>query len=332
MIQASKLLNQTRCVLQAKQYSPQTEKIYLDWIYRFLLYRRDKDSKSELNSMGGADNEGVGKFLTFLAEERDVSAATQHQALQAIGFLFREVLQTPVANFNFVRVKPQKKYPAIMNRSEVAQVLDQLTGDTWLMASLLYGGGLRLQECVLLRYRDLDFLHHQIRVGGYGDITQRNTLLPGCLEAHLKRQLEKVRIQWEENQLIGDFVGAALPQGYEIMHPGSARELGWQYVFPSRNLCIKSGTNQLRQHHRSESYFQKAVKRAIRQAQITKHASCHTFRHSFATHLLEDGYDVHTVKELLGHKDIRTTMMYTHLLNREQYQVRSPLDMLTEVY
>ena len=216
----------------------------------------------------------------------------------------------------------------MFSRSEAQNVLLNLHGEFYLMASLLYGSGLRLTECMKLRIKDIDFDLNEIIVrAGKGD-NDRRTLLPLILIPQLRRQIEKARIILEENMLLKGFAGASMPEALERKYLNAPKELAWQYIFPSRKPAIDPRSGKLKQHHRHESLLQKKVKNAIRKSQITKNASCHTFRHSFATHLLEDGYDIRTVQELLGHKDVRTTMIYTHVLNRNKFNVRSPLDML----
>ena len=273
--------------------------------------------------MGGME---IAEFLTFLANDRKVSASTQNQALNAIVFLYKKVLQIPLDAFNFRQARTGKRLPVVLSRDEVQSVLANLHGEFHLMASLLYGSGLRLSECMKLRIKDIDFDLHEIIVrAGKGD-NDRRTLLPRILIPQLKRQIEKARIRMEENMLMEGFTGASMPQAMERKYPAAPKELAWQYVFPSREPALDPRSGSLKQHYRHESFLQKEIKKAMRMAQITKNASCHTFRHSFATHLLEDGYDIRTVQELLGHKDVRTTMVYTHVLNRNKFNVRSPLD------
>ncbi len=273
--------------------------------------------------MGGKE---IAQFLTYLAAERKVSASTQNQALNALAFLYKRVLNTRLDHFNFRPARIGRRLPVVLSREEVHQVLSNLQGEYQLMASLLYGSGLRLMECLNLRVKDMDFAMREIIVrGGKGD-HDRRTILPGLLVSRLNTQIEQARLRLEENLHLPGFRGASLPEALERKYPGAARELGWQYIFPARKPAMDPRSGWLKQHYRHESYSQKAVKKAVRQLQICKNASCHTFRHSFATHLLEDGYDIRTVQELLGHKDVRTTMIYTHVLNRNKFNVRSPLD------
>lgn len=274
--------------------------------------------------MGG---EEVGEFLTYLAVKRKVSASTQNQALNALVFLYKQVQKIPLDGFDFKHSRVGKRLPVVFSRDETQKVLSCLQGEFYLMASLLYGSGLRLTECLKLRIKDIDFNLNEIIVrGGKGD-EDRRTILPRLLIPQLTRQIEKTKIKLEENMSVKNFAGAAIPGALEKKYPNAPKELAWQYIFPSRKLAIDPITGKLKQHYRNGSFLQKEVKNAIRKANVTKHASCNTFRHSFATHLLENGYDIRIVKELLGHKDVRTTMKYTHLLNRNKFNVRSPLDM-----
>jgi len=282
--------------------------------------------------MGGKE---ISEFLTNLAVERKVSASTQNQALNALVFLYKKVLKIPLDNFDFKKARIGKRLPVVLSRDEIHKVLSNLQGEFHLMASILYGGGLRISECLNLRVSDIDFGLNEIIVrGGKGD-NDRRTILPNLIVPQLNRQVEKARIRLEENLLVKGFAGASMPEALERKYPNAPKELAWQYIFPARNPAIDPRSGRLKQHYRHESFLQKAVKNAVRKSQITKNASCHTFRHSFATHLLEDGYDIRTVQELLGHKDVRTTMIYTHVLNRNKYNVQSPLDTLAfskEVY
>ena len=273
--------------------------------------------------MGGKEIVG---FLTNLAVERKVSASTQNQALNALVFLYKKVLKIPLDNFDFKKARIGKRLPVVLSRDEIHMVLSYLQGEFHLMASILYGGGLRLSECLNLRVTDIDFGLNEIIVrGGKGD-NDRRTILPNLIVPQLNRQLEKARLRLEENMLLIGFRGASIPEALERKYPNAPKELAWQYIFPARNPAIDPRSGSLKQHYRHESFLQKAVKNAVRKSQITKNASCHTFRHSFATHLLEDGYDIRTVQELLGHKDVRSTMLYTHVLSRNKYNVQSPLD------
>lgn len=315
----SVFLDRVRGVIRASQFSYSTEKSYVGWIYRYIIFH----GKRHPLEMG---NKEVEAFLTHLAVERKVSASTQNQALNALVFLYKKVLKSPLGDMAFKNSRAGKRIPVVFSRGEVNQVLSNLHGEYHLMASLLYGGGMRLSECLNLRIKDVDFELNELVVRGGKWDRDRRTILPGLLEPQLRIQMEKVRIRFEENLLLPGFRGASMPEALERKYPGAPKELMWQYVFPSRKPALDPRTGTLRQQHRHESYLQKAVKSAIGKSQVTKNASCHTFRHSFATHLLEDGYDIRTVQELMGHKNVNTTMIYTHVLNRNKYNVRSPLD------
>jgi integron integrase len=317
----SAFMDLVREVIRTNHFSYSTEKTYISWIYRFIVYHH----KRHPEEMGGKE---IADFLTSLAVESKVSASTQNQALNALVFLYKKVLKIPLTDFDFAHASIGKRLPVVLSRDETHRVISNLQGEFHLMASILYGGGLRLMECIQLRVKDIDFDLHEIIVRGGKGNNDRRTILPRSLIPQLKRQTEKARIRLEENMLVKGFVGASVPGALERKYPNAPKELGWQYIFPARKPAIDPLSGRLKQHYRHESFLQKAVKQAVGKAQITKNASCHTFRHSFATHLLEDGYDIRTVQELLGHKDVRTTMIYTHVLNRNKFNVQSPLDSL----
>jgi integron integrase len=318
-MKGSKLLDHVREVIRTHHFSYSTEKTYINWIYRYIIFNNKRHPKE----MGGQE---IADFLTNLAVERKVSASTQNQALNALVFLYRKVLKIPLDDFDFKHSRIGKRLPVVFSRDETQKVFSNLQGEFQLMASILYGSGLRLTECLKLRVEDIDFDLNEIIVrAGKGD-NDRRTILPSLLIPQLKRQIEKARLRLEENLLVNRFAGASMPEALERKYPNAPKELAWQYIFPARKPAIDPRSGTLKQHYRHESFLQKAVKNAVRKSQITKNASCHTFRHSFATHLLEDGYDIRTVQELLGHKDVRTTMIYTHVLNKNKYNVQSPLD------
>ena len=318
----SVFLNHVREVIRTNQLSYSTEKTYISWIYRFIVFH----GKRHPDEMGGKE---IADFLTNLAAERKVSASTQNQALNALVFLYKRVLKIPLENFDFMHAKIGKRLPVVLGRDEAFRLISSLEGEFHLMASLLYGGGLRLSECLNLRVKDIDFGLNEIIVRGGKGNNDRRTILPGVLVPQLNFQIEKTRLRLEENLMLKGFRGASIPEGLVRKYPNAPMELAWQYIFPSRKPAIDPRSGLLKQHYRHESYLQKAVKSAIRKAQINKSASCHTFRHSFATHLIEDGYDIRTVQELLGHTDVRSTMIYTHVLNRNKYNVQSPLDSMS---
>ena len=316
----SPFLNQVRDVIRTNHFSYSTEKSYVNWVYRFIIFH----GKRHPGEMGERE---IAEFLTNLAVVKEVSSSTQNQALNALVFLYKKVLKTPLDDLAFSYSRIGRRIPVVFSREEAHRVISFLLGEPRLMGSILYGSGLRLNECLQLRVKDIDFSLSEIIVrAGKGD-NDRRTILPDLLIPHLRRQIEKTRLHLEENMQIKGFAGASLPEALKRKYPNAAKELAWQYIFPSRKPVIDDRSGELIQHHRHESYLQKAVKHAVKSAQITKNASCHTFRHSFATHLLEDGYDIRTIQELLGHKDIRTTMVYTHVLNRNKFNVQSPLDL-----
>ena len=316
-----RLLESVRAALRLRHYSRRTEEAYVDWIRRFVL----ACGKRHPGEMGAAEVTG---FLSALATSGRVSASTQNQALAAILFLYREVLgrQLPWLD-DIVRAKKPRRLPVVLTREEVAAVLKHLEGVPRLMAMLLYGSGLRLLECARLRVKDEDFASNQILVrAGKGD-KDRTTMLPAVAKAGLARHLDRVKEQHHRD--LGAGAGRVeLPGALARKYPNAGREWGWQWFFPATRLYRDAETGEQRRHHLHESVLQRAVRQAVFRARLTKPASCHTLRHSFATHLLEDGYDIRTVQELLGHKDVSTTMIYTHVLNRGWGAVRSPADRL----
>ncbi|PZR76334.1 MAG: integron integrase [Chthoniobacterales bacterium] len=321
-----KLLEQVRDVMRLKHYSLRTEQTYCEWIERFIRFHRLRHPR-EL-----AEPE-VTEFLTDLARNGRVAASTQNQALSALLFLYKQVLKQEIGWLDGVEraTKPQR-LPVVLTRDEVRKVLAQLQGTSRLMAGLLYGSGLRLLECMRLRVKDVDFGYARITVRDGKGAKDRITMLPVNLAAALERHLVKVKALHEED-LEGGGGAVHLPHALARKYPNAEREWVWQYLFPSPRLSVdprSRGTEApptLRQrHHLDESWLQQAVKKAVRASGIAKPASCHTFRHSFATHLLENGYDIRTVQELLGHKDVSTTMIYTHVLNNPGLGVKSPLD------
>ena len=270
----------------------------------------------------------VNRFLTHLAVNEKVAASTQNQALCAILFLYKHVLNRELGDFGkIVWSKKPKRLPVVFTREEVKAVLSHLSGTNWIMAMLLYGSGLRVTECLSLRVKDIDFGYNQIVVRDSKGEKYRITILPENVKKPLKEHLEKVK-KIHQVDLKAGYGTVYLPHALKRKYPNANREWGWQYVFPASKLSVDPRSGIRRRHHLHETVLQRAVKAAIRKAGITKHASCHTFRHSFATHLLEAGYDIRTVQELLGHKDVRTTMIYTQVLNKGDLGVRSPADFL----
>lgn len=320
MLNTSNILDRVGEVFSHKNFSKRTELAYTDWIYRFITFNHKKHP----DEFGEND---AAHFLSFLATNKNISAATQKQALNAVGFLYRNIFKTPLKNIDFKHVKSEKKWPAILSREEIDQILSALSGEKKLMVSLLYGSGLQLMECLNLRIKDVDFENNSLTVYDLNGKTCRHTLIPQLLKPHLKRQIEKAKIRFEENVPEKNFSGATLPAGIEKKEPGVALKTEWQYIFPSAKLAADRVTGLLKQHHKHESFLQKTVKEAAEKSHIPKKVSCNTFRHSFAVHLLEDGYDVHAVQKLLGHKDIRTTLRYNHVITRNKLNVHSPLDL-----
>ncbi len=316
-----KLLAQVRRALRVRRYSPRTEKAYVRWVRRFVLFHGARHP-AELGS------EDVGAFLSSLAEDDGVSASTQSQAASAIRFLYRKVLGVELERIEEVtRAKAPRRLPVVLTREEVRSVLGGLRGTKRLVATLLHGSGLRLQECLTLRVKDLDFGRGEIRVRRGKGGKDRLTMLPGSAAEELAAHLESVREQHGRDLEVGAGY-VELPDAYERKSPTAAREWPWQWAFPATRIRRDPRTGRGYRHHLHPSAVQRSVKAAVRRAEIPKHATCHTFRHSFATHLLEDGYDIRTVQELLGHRDVRTTMIYTHVLNRGGLGVRSPADLL----
>jgi integron integrase len=320
-----RLIEQVRNVMRMKHYSLRTERTYWDWIERFIRFHgmRHPAEMAEVE---------VSAFLTHLAREGNVAASTQNQALSALLFLYKQVLKQDFGWLEGVeRAKKPARLPLVLMRDEVHKIFGYLQGTPRLMASLLYGSGLRLMECVRLRVKDVDFGYARITVRDGKGAKDRITMLPVNLTASFQRYLEKVKAQHEQD-LEDGFGAVYLPEALARKYPNAAREWSWQYVFPSSRISVdpRSGpggeSGLKRRHHIDESALQQAVKKAVRESGISKPASCHTLRHSFATHLLENGYDIRTVQELLGHKDVSTTMIYTHVLNKPGIGVKSPLD------
>jgi integron integrase len=314
-----RLLDRVREAIRARHYSRRTEKAYVAWVRRFILFH----GKRHPAEMGAPE---ITRFLNFLAVNRSVAASTQNQALSALLFLYREVLDQDLPWLDdLVRARRPPRLPVVLTRDEVRAIVERLSGVPRLMALLMYGVGLRLLECARLRAKDVDFQTNQLVVrSGKGD-KDRVTMLPATVKADLARHLAPVRVQHQRDVAAG--AGwVELPAALGRKYPNAGREWGWQWVFPATRFYVERTTGQRRRHHLHESVLQRAVKDAVRRAGIAKPASCHTFRHSFATHLLEDGHDIRTVQELLGHHDVSTTMIYTHVLNRGPAAMRSPAD------
>jgi integron integrase len=314
-----KLLDRVRDAIRRKHFSIRTEQAYTDWIRRFILFHK----KRHPDEMGEAE---ITQFLSHLARDGNVAASTQNQSLSALLFLYKEVLKREIGWLDKVeRAKRPARLPVVLTREEARRLFSHVDGDHRLVAGLLYGSGLRLMECVRLRIKDVDFGYLRITVREGKGGKDRMTMLPVNLAPALERHFRKVKVQHEEDLARG--LGRVfLPGAIAKKYPNAPQEWAWQYAFPSSRLSIDPRSGEKRRHHVDESVLQNAVKRAVRSAGISKPATCHTLRHSFATHLLENGYDIRTVQELLGHKDVSTTMIYTHVLNRPGMGVKSPLD------
>ncbi|MDJ0572972.1 MAG: integron integrase [Pleurocapsa sp. MO_192.B19] len=314
-----KLLSQVRDAIRLKHYSYQTEKTYVHWIKRYIFFHNKQHPKD----MGGKEIEA---FLTDLAVNQKVAASTQNQALHAILFLYKEVLRQELdLKVNAVRAKKTKYLPTVLTKEEVVAIIQQLSGVHQLLIKLLYGTGLRLSEGLNLRVKDVDFAQQQIIVRDTKGNESRVTMLPESIAEELKIHLQSVKIIHQQDLQKG-YGSVYLPFALERKYPRAKYDWIWQFVFPSVSISKDPRSGEVRRHHLHESSLQKALKQAVRKAGIQKKVGCHTFRHSFATHLLQNGYDIRTVQELLGHKDVKTTMIYTHVLNRGGRGVRSPLD------
>jgi integron integrase len=315
------LLAVARGRMRLKHLSRRTEDAYVGWIRRFVRFHGRRHPRE----LGRAQVEA---FLTHLAAERKVAASTQNQALGALLFLYRHVLGIDLGWLGSVeRPRRPKRLPVVLTAAEVAAVLARLDGTVWLVASLLYGSGLRLLECLRLRVKDLDLVRREIRVrSGKGD-RDRVTMVPACLVEALRLQVERVAALHDADSRDG-YDGVALPGALDRKKPGAARDLAWQFVFPAPKRSRDETSNLERRHHLHATVVQRAFRHAVVASGLRKAASCHSLRHSFATHLLESGHDIRTVQELLGHRSVQTTMIYTHVLNRGGLGVRSPLDRL----
>jgi integron integrase len=313
-----KLLEQVRNVIRRKHFSIRTEQAYTDWIRRFILFHHKRHPRE----MAEAE---VTEFLTHLARDGNVAASTQNQALSALLFLYKEVLKQEIGWLEGVeRPKKPARLPVVLTRDEVHKVFSHLHGTARLMV-VRYGSGLRLMECVRLRVKDVDLAYLRIAVRDGKGAKDRVTMLPVNLAESIQRHLAKVRAQHDQDLAEG-FGMVHLPTALERKYPNANRQWAWQYVFPSSRIAVDPRSGKKQRHHMAESVLQRALKEAVVASGITKLATCHSLRHSFATHLLENGYDIRTVQELLGHKDVSTTMIYTHVLNKPGLGVRSPLD------
>ena len=316
-----RLLDQVRARIRVKHYSIRTEQAYVDWIRRFIRHFGKRHPKD----MGA---EEISAFLSHLAVVGHVSASTQNQAKSALLFLYKEVLALELPWLNKVEsAKAPKRLPVVLTRDEVMAVLSRLEGSHSLIARLLYGTGLRIMECLRLRVKDIDFACGEILVRDGKGAKDRVTMLPESLASALQAHLVRVR-ELHRQDVEAGHGEVYLPYALDRKYPSAGREWMWQYVFPSASLSVDPRTGIVRRHHVQDQAVQRAIRQAVRDAGVNKPATPHTLRHSFATHLLESGYDIRTVQELLGHSDVSTTMIYTHVLNRGGRGVASPLDRL----
>ena len=314
-----KLLDEVRDFIRMKHYSIRTEEAYLSWIKRYILFHNKRHPKE----MGKPEIEA---FLSHLATDLNVASSTQNQAFNALLFLYEQFFKTDLPDdIDSIRAKKPRRLPVVMTKEESMKVISAMTGEYQLMAKILFGCGLRAMECLRLRVKDLDFQMNQIIVWDGKGSKDRVTVFPESIQPVLQEHLKHVKIL-HENDLKDGYGKVYLPYALERKYPRANIEWGWQYVFPAQNLSDDPRTGIKRRHHVHESSLQKAVKKAVGMAGIHKPVSTHTFRHSFATHLLKEGYDIRTVQELLGHEDLSSTMIYTHVLNKGGMGVRSPLD------
>ncbi len=314
------IIDKSRNTLRFKQYTYKTEKTYLGWINRYCQWCQRQSSASAMSS-----EDKIRHYLTHLANDRHVAASTQNQALNAIVFLYGQVLGKDLNNFaDFARAKKPRTLPTVLSIPEASRLIDHLTGIHWLAGSLLYGAGLRLFECLRLRIQDVDFDQHSITVRQGKGKKDRITMLPQTIHIPLQAHFDDLQRSYKR-YLAKDQAEVSLPTALARKYPNAAKEWAWQWVFPGRNQSRDPRTNLYRRHHLHESSIQRAIKQAGRLAEIPKKVGPHTLRHSFATHLLTNGYDIRTVQELLGHSNVATTMIYTHVLNQGATVV-SPLD------
>ena len=316
--QPKKLLDQVSDAIKTKHYSTRTGETYIYWIRQYILFHDKRHPKE----MGVPEIEN---FLTHLASRKNFSSSTQTQALSSILFLYRHVLNMQLDAVRITRANKAGRVPVVLSRAEVQKLLGEMTGVQKLMAQILYGGGLRLMECIQLRVKDIDFEYRQLVIRDPKGGNDRFTILPASLVAPLTEHLARVKRIHEEDLAKG-YGAVHMPYAFAVKYPNAEREWSWQYVFPSAKLAEDVEAKTKRRWHTSETTLQKAVRSAAKKAGIKKLVGPHTFRHCFATHLLENGYDIRTVQELLGHKDVKTTMIYTHVLQRGGLAVKSPLD------
>lgn len=316
-----KLLDRVRHAIRVRHYSRRTEEAYVHWIRRYIVFH----GKAHPSTLGASE---ISAFLTWLAVRQRVSASTQNQALSALLFLHRDVLGMEMGTIDQVpRARVPARVPVVLSRDEVGRVMKHMTGTVWIIVVLLYGAGLRIQECLELRVKDIDFDRHQIVVRRGKGQKDRRTMLPVAVRERLQAHLSEVKRK-HEHDLTHGAGHVVLPFALDRKYPNASTDWAWQFVFPASRMCRDPRWGPPSRYHLHETVVQKAVAEAVREAGLAKRAGPHTFRHSFATHLPEDGYDIRTVQELLGHRDVSTTMIYLHVLNRGALGVRSPVDRL----
>lgn len=315
-----KLLDQVRYKIRLKHYSWRTEQAYINWIKRFIFFH----NKKHPSKIG---KEGIELFFTDLAVRQNVAASTQNQAFSALLFLYKDVLKIDFGenSISALRAKRPQRIPVVLTVDEVVKIINSMTGTYQLMAKILYGCGLRLIECLRLRVQDIDLEKNQIIVRQGKGAKDRITMLPANIKQNLINQLEYVK-KLHENDLRNGFGEVFLPDALAKKYKNAPKEFKWQFIFPAKKISVDPRSGSKRRHHLHESSISRAVKKAKNISGINKLISCHTFRHSFATHLLESGYDIRTIQDLLGHKDVKTTMIYTHVVNKGGSGVISPID------
>ena len=317
----SRALNRLQTEIRRRNYSFKTEQSYMQWVKRLFKF-------VESHGNNTIDEESITNYLNYLAVKKQVAGSTQNQALCAIIFFLEKVLGKNVPELeNLKRAKESRNIPVVLTQNEVSRILAHLKGTKLLVVKLLYGAGLRISEALRLRVQDLDFDYQQIFVRNSKGLKDRATVLPERLAAELKEHLRKVR-NLHNRDLAKGWGQVVLPKALDRKYPNAGKELKWQYLFPSKKRRKDPRSGQFQRYHISTSSVQKAVRKAVERADIQKHATCHTFRHSFATHLLASGYDIRTVQELLGHKNVKTTQIYTHVLQKGGNGVKSPIDIL----
>ena len=318
----SKLFVQVRKEIRSRKLSYRTEKAYLDWIYRYFVFN-NKINPSEMNP------QHLATFLSFLAVKKQVSSSTQNQAFHALMFLYRYVLQSPPGKIRYIKVRQSTYFPKVFTRDEVKLILGKLKGEKWLIASLLYGCGLSLNECLSLRIQDIDLLNDEIIITDHSSDNLRTLALPKNLKEVLRKRIELLKYNFMLTGL-RNFCGVSMPVSWSKAIPDASKTFEWYYLFPAKKPSKDRQTGKLRVHHRSEPFIQKTIRKCLKSCGIMKKASCHTFRHSYAIHLLESGYDIRVVQQLLGHKNIRNTMVYSRIMNQGKVIPKSPLDSLFE--